>query len=156
MVKRALAVTRLSITQAYLLPCAPDAQVPPATVPIEPVVLNLEKDFEKTVVAPFVATYLRGETPSPCILCNNYVKFHHLVEKAAGIGADRVATGHYARVKHDETLGRRVETAVGPTDEGDGNADGAAATAAQRRDARRQRQDATFAALLGYESNIHF
>ncbi|MBO0912674.1 MAG: tRNA 2-thiouridine(34) synthase MnmA [Acidobacteria bacterium] len=69
-------------------------------------VLNLEKDFESTVVAPFVATYLRGETPSPCILCNNYVKFHHLVEKAAGIGADRVATGHYARVKFDEALGR--------------------------------------------------
>ena len=69
-------------------------------------VLNLEKDFEATVVAPFVATYLRGETPSPCILCNNYVKFHHLVEKAAGIGADCVATGHYARVKFDEALGR--------------------------------------------------
>jgi tRNA-uridine 2-sulfurtransferase len=69
-------------------------------------VLNLEKDFENTVVAPFVATYLRGETPSPCILCNNYVKFHHLVERAAGIGADRVATGHYARVKYDHTLSR--------------------------------------------------
>jgi tRNA-uridine 2-sulfurtransferase len=69
-------------------------------------VLNLEKDFETTVVAPFVATYLRGETPSPCILCNNYVKFHHLVERAAGIGADRVATGHYARVQYDATLGR--------------------------------------------------
>ena len=69
-------------------------------------VLNLEKDFENTVVAPFVETYLRGETPSPCILCNNYVKFHHLVDKAAGIGADRVATGHYARVRFDEALGR--------------------------------------------------
>src|SRR5262245_58087635 len=69
-------------------------------------VLNLEKDFEKTVVAPFVETYLRGETPSPCILCNSYVKFHHLVERAAGIGADRVATGHYARVKYDEGRGR--------------------------------------------------
>jgi tRNA-uridine 2-sulfurtransferase len=69
-------------------------------------VLNLEKDFENTVVAPFVETYLRGETPSPCILCNNYVKFHHLVEKAAGIGADRVATGHYARVKFDAPSGR--------------------------------------------------
>src|SRR5207253_661306 len=69
-------------------------------------VLNLEKDFENTVVAPFVQTYLRGETPSPCILCNNYVKFHHLVEKAAGIGANRVATGHYARVRYDEALGR--------------------------------------------------
>jgi tRNA-specific 2-thiouridylase len=69
-------------------------------------VLNLEKDFEATVVAPFVATYLRGETPSPCILCNNYVKFHHLVDRASGIGADRVATGHYARVRYDEALGR--------------------------------------------------
>jgi len=69
-------------------------------------VLNLEDDFENTVVAPFVASYMRGETPSPCILCNNYVKFHHLVEKAAGIGADRVATGHYARVRYDEALGR--------------------------------------------------
>ena len=69
-------------------------------------VLNLEKDFENTVVAPFVQTYLRGETPSPCILCNNNVKFHHLVDKAAGIGAERVATGHYARVKYDEALGR--------------------------------------------------
>jgi tRNA-specific 2-thiouridylase len=69
-------------------------------------VLNLEKDFENTVVAPFVETYLRGETPSPCILCNNYVKFHHLVEKAAGIGADRVATGHYARVTFDAASGR--------------------------------------------------
>ena len=48
-------------------------------------VLNLEKDFENSVVRPFVETYLQGETPSPCILCNNYVKFHHLVEKAAGI-----------------------------------------------------------------------
>src|SRR5215467_3107652 len=69
-------------------------------------VLNLEAEFEKTVVSPFVSSYLRGETPSPCILCNNYVKFHHLVEKAAGIGADRVATGHYARVRYDQSLGR--------------------------------------------------
>ena len=69
-------------------------------------VLNLEKDFENTVVAPFVNSYLQGETPSPCILCNNYVKFHHLVDRAAGIGANRVATGHYARVRYDEALRR--------------------------------------------------
>ena len=69
-------------------------------------VLNLEKDFENTVVRPFVDGYLQGETPSPCILCNNYVKFHHLVDKAAGIGADRVATGHYARVRYDGALER--------------------------------------------------
>jgi len=71
-------------------------------------VLNLEDQFESTVIAPFVATYMRGETPSPCILCNNFVKFNHLVDRAAGIGADRVATGHYARVRYDETLGRWV------------------------------------------------
>lgn len=69
-------------------------------------VLNLERDFENTVVRPFAETYLQGETPSPCILCNNYVKFHHLVDKAAGIGADRVATGHYARVTYDGERGR--------------------------------------------------
>src|SRR5439155_13448905 len=69
-------------------------------------VLNLEKDFENTVVRPFVDGYLQGETPSPCILCNNFVKFHHLVDRAAGIGADRVATGHYARVRCDEAAGR--------------------------------------------------
>ncbi len=69
-------------------------------------VLNLEDQFENTVIAPFVSSYLRGETPSPCILCNNFVKFHHLVDRAAGIGADRVATGHYARVGYDETRGR--------------------------------------------------
>jgi len=69
-------------------------------------VLNLEDQFESTVIAPFVSSYLRGETPSPCILCNNFVKFHHLVDRAAGIGADRVATGHYARVRYDEGRGR--------------------------------------------------
>jgi tRNA-specific 2-thiouridylase len=69
-------------------------------------VLNLENEFESTVVSPFVASYLRGETPSPCILCNNYVKFNHLVERAAGIGADTVATGHYARVRYDDGSAR--------------------------------------------------
>lgn len=69
-------------------------------------VLNLEEQFENTVIAPFVSSYLRGQTPSPCILCNNFVKFHHLVDRAARIGADRVATGHYARVQFDERRGR--------------------------------------------------
>ena len=71
-------------------------------------VLNLENEFEQSVVAPFVRSYLSGETPSPCVLCNNFVKFSHLVEKADQIGADRVATGHYARVRFDEDLNRWI------------------------------------------------
>jgi tRNA-specific 2-thiouridylase len=69
-------------------------------------VLNLENEFERTVVAPFVQSYLSGETPSPCVLCNNYVKFHYLAEKAAQVGAEQIATGHYARVRYDDTLRR--------------------------------------------------
>jgi len=69
-------------------------------------VLNLEDEFEETVIVPFVSAYLTGETPSPCILCNNYVKFHHLLHKATQIGAEQVATGHYARIRFDEALGR--------------------------------------------------
>jgi tRNA-specific 2-thiouridylase len=64
-------------------------------------VLNLEDPFERAVVRPFVESYLSGETPSPCVLCNNFVKFSHLVDKAEQIGADRVATGHYAGVRFD-------------------------------------------------------
>src|SRR4029453_1534289 len=67
---------------------------PPLVIPFY--VMNLEARFEETVVAPFVASYLKGETPSPCVLCNNHVKFRHLVERAEAIGAGQVATGHYA------------------------------------------------------------
>jgi len=60
--------------------------------------LNLQKEFLSDVVRPFVATYLKGRTPNPCISCNEHLKFHHLMRKAAGIGADLLATGHYARI----------------------------------------------------------
>jgi tRNA-specific 2-thiouridylase len=69
-------------------------------------VVNYEKRFEEQVVKPFVAEYLAGRTPIPCTLCNNHVKFDPFVEMAAGVGADKVATGHYARVRYDEASGR--------------------------------------------------
>ena len=60
--------------------------------------LDLQKEFLANVVHPFVATYLDGRTPNPCISCNEHLKFSHLLRKATGIGADLLATGHYARI----------------------------------------------------------
>jgi tRNA-specific 2-thiouridylase len=69
-------------------------------------VVNFERLFEETVVRPFVQDYLAGRTPIPCALCNNHVKFEQLLVTAKQIGAERVATGHYARVRLDEMTGR--------------------------------------------------
>ena len=69
-------------------------------------VLNLEKDFERDVVQPFVDSYLSGETPIPCVSCNSRLKFASLDRLAASLGCEKVATGHYARVEFDETAGR--------------------------------------------------
>lgn len=60
--------------------------------------LNLEANFHDKVVKPFVQGYLSGTTPSPCVLCNTHVKFDLFHQKAIAIGADRIATGHYARI----------------------------------------------------------
>ena len=69
-------------------------------------VVNHEERFEREVVRPFVEEYLSGRTPIPCSLCNNHLKFDQLLIVAQQIGAERVATGHYARVGYDEARGR--------------------------------------------------
>lgn len=69
-------------------------------------VVNLEDEFERDVVQPFVAKYLDGLTPSPCVACNSFLKFDKLVELAKTADATKVATGHYARVRFDEERGR--------------------------------------------------
>ncbi|MCI0337749.1 MAG: tRNA-specific 2-thiouridylase [Acidobacteria bacterium] len=69
-------------------------------------VINLENEFERDVVRPFVTNYLNGLTPSPCVACNSFLKFDKLVELAKSVDAEKVATGHYARVLYDETRGR--------------------------------------------------
>ena len=69
-------------------------------------VLNLEKEFERDVVQPFVTSYLNGETPIPCVACNSRLKFASLDKLAVSLGCEKVATGHYARVERDEATKR--------------------------------------------------
>jgi tRNA-specific 2-thiouridylase len=69
-------------------------------------VLNLEKEFERDVVQPFVNSYLNGETPIPCVACNSRLKFASLDKLATSLGCEKVATGHYARVEFDEATNR--------------------------------------------------
>lgn len=69
-------------------------------------VINFEQCFEDRVVRPFVERYLAGETPIPCSLCNTEIKFEQFVTTAREIGADQIATGHYARIRRDDVSGR--------------------------------------------------
>jgi tRNA-specific 2-thiouridylase len=69
-------------------------------------VVNHEERFEQDVVRPFVAEYLSGRTPIPCSLCNNHLKFDSLLIEARQIGAEKIATGHYARIEFDEASQR--------------------------------------------------
>jgi tRNA-uridine 2-sulfurtransferase len=69
-------------------------------------VVNFEDQFEKTVVRPFVDQYLSGRTPIACTNCNTDVKFEPLLRMARQIGAERLATGHYARIRRNDTTGR--------------------------------------------------
>lgn len=69
-------------------------------------VLNLEREFEESVVEPFIRGYLSGETPIPCVACNSRLKFAALDKMAVSLGCDKVATGHFARVEYDDAADR--------------------------------------------------
>ena len=69
-------------------------------------VLNFRRDFENSVIKYFVNEYKNGRTPNPCIACNRYVKWEALLSRAKQIGADYIATGHYARIAEYPKTGR--------------------------------------------------
>jgi len=83
-----------------------DARRVAETIGIPYYVVNHEERFERDVVRPFVEEYLAGRTPIPCSLCNNHLKFDQLLIVAQQIGAEKVATGHYARVEFDQRSGQ--------------------------------------------------
>jgi tRNA-specific 2-thiouridylase len=64
-------------------------------------VVDVTAPFKDRVVDRFIAEYSAGRTPNPCLYCNREIKFGHLLERAAALGADKLATGHYARVRWD-------------------------------------------------------
>lgn len=70
-------------------------------------VMNFKHSFEENVIKNFVSEYLNGKTPNPCVQCNKKIKFNEFLRKAQGLGADYIATGHYAEVLQDSN-GRYV------------------------------------------------
>ncbi len=83
--------------------CAPDdlydARRAAAALGVRFYVFDAEERFREQVIEPFVASYARGETPNPCVRCNDHVKFDWLLERARRLGARELATGHYARTE---------------------------------------------------------
>src|SRR6185436_11596512 len=76
-----------------------DARRVAAAIGIPHYILNFEQRFQDTVISNFVQEYVAGRTPLPCAHCNSDLKFSTLLDRARGLGADLVATGHYARVE---------------------------------------------------------
>jgi tRNA-specific 2-thiouridylase len=83
-----------------------DARAVAQHVGIPYYVVNFESRFEEQVVKPFIDDYLGGRTPIPCTLCNNFIKFDQFLDMAAGVGAECIATGHYARIGFNGATGR--------------------------------------------------
>ena len=85
-----------------------DARRVAAAINIPHYIMNFERQFGEQVVSNFVREYAAGRTPLPCAHCNSDLKFATLAERARGLGADAVATGHYARVERDALTGRHL------------------------------------------------
>jgi tRNA-specific 2-thiouridylase len=69
-------------------------------------VMDMTGPFRTTVIDDFISEYRAGRTPNPCVVCNNKIKWEALYQRARQVGAERIATGHYARVRHNPHSGR--------------------------------------------------
>jgi tRNA-specific 2-thiouridylase len=99
------------------IPALNDARMTCARIGVPFYALNMEAEFGEAVIERFIDDYAAGRTPNPCLECNRHVKFRHLVERARALGADCLATGHYARIEPgDPTEGQphRLLRAVDP------------------------------------------
>jgi tRNA-specific 2-thiouridylase len=75
-------------------------------------VINCESKFKESVIDPFIQDYLKGKTPLPCVNCNTYLKFDHLVTKMVELDCDFLATGHYAQIVKDENGFSGIQTSA--------------------------------------------
>ena len=89
-----------------------DARRVAAMISIPHYILNLERQFNEQVVSNFVSEYAAGRTPLPCAHCNSDLKFATLLDRALGLGADAVATGHYARVERTAAGGYELRRGI--------------------------------------------
>lgn len=83
-----------------------DAKKVCKTLAIPHEIIDLREIFKEKVIDPFIEAYLKGETPNPCAMCNPNVKYGAFLDAIIALGADYLATGHYANIKYDETIDR--------------------------------------------------
>jgi len=94
------------------IPAMEDARLTCALIGVPFYAINMESEFSEAVVDRFVSEYAAGRTPNPCLECNRHVKFRHLVQRARELGADFLATGHYARIVHGTDGPHRLYRAI--------------------------------------------
>ena len=101
--------------------CAPDdlydARRAAAKVGIRFYVYDAEERFRAQVIEPFIDSYARGETPNPCVRCNDHVKFDWLLDRARRLGAGELVTGHYARIERRDGRFRLMRAADASKDQ---------------------------------------
>ena len=90
-----------SVNPCCGIPAMDDARATCQVIGVPFYAINMEAEFGEAVIDRFVNEYAEGRTPNPCLECNRHVKFTHLVHRAKLLGADCLATGHYARIEND-------------------------------------------------------